>query len=54
VGKVDMIVKENKLDMVDIRSLWSWFIRWTWTVWDKIKVEMVNRVDMVHRVDEAE
>ena len=44
----------DKVDMVDIRSLWTWFIRWTRTVWDPIETEMVNRVDMVDRVGEVD
>ena len=51
VDQVDMIVNVDRLDMVDISSLWTWFIRWKWTVLDPIEAEMSNRVDMVDRVD---
>ena len=47
VDQVDMIVNVDRLDMVDISSLWTWFIRWKWTVLDPIEAEMSNRVDMV-------
>ena len=34
--------------------LWTWFIRWTWTLWDPTEAEIVNRVDMVDNVDKVD
>jgi hypothetical protein len=35
-------------------SLWKWFIRWTWTLWDPLEAEMVNSVDIMDKVEEVD
>ena len=50
--------KVDRLDMVNIVDiqvlvLVNIFLRWTWTlwVWDPIEADMVNRVEIVDKVD---